>query len=312
MPTITLNRNVVEKLSGVKLPDAELKERIAMLGTDLEELTKTEINVEIFPNRPDLLSEQGFARALASFAGKKTGLRKYNAKKSSYKMIIDDSVKNVRPYTACAVVKNLKFDEEKIEEIIKIQEKLHVTYGRNRKKVAIGIYPLDKITFPITFKADKPEKIIFQPLEARQPMTAVEILEQHPTGREYGHLLDGLKTYPFFIDKNDEILSLPPVINSNTTGRIDESTKDVFIECSGFDHHVLSKALNMILTALADIGGELYEIEVVNKHTKKTTIMPELEPEEMKISLKYVNARLGLQLQEKDVKKMFRKNGTRI
>jgi phenylalanyl-tRNA synthetase beta chain len=172
MPTITLNRNVVEKLSGVKLPDAELKERIAMLGTDLEELTKTEINVEIFPNRPDLLSEQGFARALASFAGKKTGLRKYNAKKSSYKMIIDDSVKNVRPYTACAVVKNLKFDEEKIEEIIKIQEKLHVTYGRNRKKVAIGIYPLDKITFPITFKADKPEKIIFQPLEARK-MTAV-------------------------------------------------------------------------------------------------------------------------------------------
>jgi phenylalanyl-tRNA synthetase beta chain len=309
MPTITLNRNVVEKLSGVKLPDAELKERIAMLGTDLEELTKTEINVEIFPNRPDLLSEQGFARALASFAGKKTGLRKYTAKKSSYKMIIDDSVKNVRPYTACAVVKNLKFDEEKIEEIIKIQEKLHVTYGRNRKKVAIGIYPLDKITFPITFKADKPENIVFQPLEARSEMTASEILEKHPTGREYGHLLDGLKTYPFFIDANDEILSLPPVINSNTTGRIDESTKDVFIECSGFDHHVLSKALNMILTALADIGGELYEIEVVNKHTKKTYTMPELEPEEMKISLKYVNARLGLQLQEKDVKKCLEKMG---
>lgn len=309
MPTITLNRKVVEKLSGVKLPDQELKERIAMLGTDLEELTATAINVEIFPNRPDLLSEQGFARALGSFVGTKTGLRKYSAKKSAYKLIIDDSVKKVRPFTACAVVKHLKFDEEKIEEIIKIQEKLHVTYGRNRKKVAIGIYPLDKIIFPITFKADKPENIVFQPLEATKVMNATEILERHPTGKEYGYLLDGLKTYPFFVDAQNEILSLPPVINSNTTGRIDESTKEVFIECSGFDHAVLSKALNIILTALADIGGEIYEIEVTNKHQKKTYTMPELESEKMKLNLNYVNERLGLELKESDAKKYLEKMG---
>ena len=66
---------------------------------------------------------------------------KYNVKESNEDVIIDRSVKNVRPYTACAIVKNIKFDNEKIKEVIQIQEKLHITYGRNRKKTAIGIYP---------------------------------------------------------------------------------------------------------------------------------------------------------------------------
>ena len=60
-----------------KLPLEELKDRISMLGTDLENIENNEIQVEIFPNRPDMLSEQGFARAFSSFIGVKTGLKDY-------------------------------------------------------------------------------------------------------------------------------------------------------------------------------------------------------------------------------------------
>ena len=77
------------------------------------------------------------------------------------------------------VVKGLKLDNDKIESIIQIQEKLHVTYGRNRKKAAIGVYPLEKIKFPVIYKADLPEKIKFQPLEVDYEMTAQQILENH-------------------------------------------------------------------------------------------------------------------------------------
>ena len=139
MPTVTLNRIVFEKLVEKKLPLEKLKERISYLGTDLESVTDTEITVEIFPNRPDLLSEQGFARAFAQFIGTKPGLASYTAKKSDYQVIIDKSVSAVRPYTACAVIKGLSFDDEKIREVVQIQEKLHITYGRNREKEAIGI-----------------------------------------------------------------------------------------------------------------------------------------------------------------------------
>ena len=147
MPTIKLNKSVFEQLVGEELPLEELKDRISMFGTDLEKIENDQIEVEIFPNRPDILSEQGFARAFSSFIGVKTGLRKYEVKKSGLKVIIDPSVKELRPYTACAIVKNLKFDQEGIKEIIKIHEKLHITYCRNRKKAAI-----DNIVFAIACK----------------------------------------------------------------------------------------------------------------------------------------------------------------
>ena len=113
MPTVKLNKEVFENLVGKKLPLEELKTRISYLGTDLESIEKNEIIVEIFPNRPDLLSEQGFARAFSSFIGIKKGLRHYEIRKSPERVKIDHSLKKIRPYTACSIVKNLKLDVEK-------------------------------------------------------------------------------------------------------------------------------------------------------------------------------------------------------
>ena len=307
MPTITLNRKVLESLIGKKLSLEELKERISYLGTDLESINENEIVVEIFPNRPDMLSEQGFARALSSFISIKTGLRKYKVNKSSYRVKIDSSVKNIRPYTACAVVKNLKFTDEKIREIIQIQEKLHITYGRNRKKAAIGIYPFEKITMPIFYKALPKEEIKFIPLESDKEMTALEILSQHPAGIEYKHLLEGLNNYPVFIDANNKILSMPPIINSHDTGKITERTKEVFIECSGFDFATLKILLNIIVTALADMGGEIYSMELYYDNKKETT--PDLSPSKIKLNTKYVNRLLGLSLNDSSIKKLLAKMG---
>lgn len=316
MPTITLNKTVFEELVGKKLPLDELKDRISMLGTDLEKIEGNEIEVEIFPNRPDMLSEQGFARAFSSFIGVKTGLRKYEAKESGEKVLIEDSVKEIRPFTACAIVKSLRFDEEKIKEIIQIQEKLHITYGRNRKKAAIGVYPLEKIKFPITYKADAPEKIKFVPLESEREMTGLQILSQHKTGREFGHLLEGLEKFPFFIDAQGEILSMPPIINSHTTGKITGETKDVFIECSGFDFNVLSKCLNIIVTALAEMGGEIYSLQLEygpsfdEKHFgEKKEVTPNLIPERMPLDLKYINKRLGLKLKKEEAVELLARMG---
>ncbi len=307
MPSITLNKEVFEKLVGKKLPLEKLKERISMLGTDLENIKGDEINVEIFPNRPDLLSEQGLARAFSSFIGVKTGLRKYNVEKSGEKVVIDKSVKDVRPYTACAIVKGLKFDDEKIKEIIQIQEKLHVTYGRNRRKCAIGIYPYEKIKPPIRFIAKKPNEIKFQPLEAYKEMTGLQILSQHPAGREYGCLLEGLDKFPIFVDANNQVLSMPPIINSEQTGKITCKTTDVFIECSGFDFNVLQKCLNMIVTALADMGGKICSMEL--DYPGRKFITPNLEPEPMKFDTKYINKIIGVDFKEAEIKKCLERMG---
>jgi len=307
MPTVTLNKKVFEKLVGKKLPPEQLKERISFLGTDLEKIEGEEIIVEIFPNRPDMLSEQGFARAFSSFIGKRLGLKKYNAKKSDYKVKIDKSLNGIRPYTACAVVKGIKFDDEKIKEVIQIQEKLHITYGRNRRKVALGIYPFEKIKLPIRFEARKPDEIRFQPLDSPELMTASQILTKNPKGKEYAPLLEGKQLYPVFVDSNNEILSMPPIINSEKTGKITPKTKDVFIECSGFDFKVLSKCLNIVVTALADMGGQIFEMEL--DYQKKKIKTPELIPEEMKLDTAYVNKVLGLDLDNNEVKRYLARMG---
>ena len=307
MPSIILNKKEFEDLVGKKLPLEELKDRISMLGTDLEKIEGNEIHVEVFPNRPDMLSEQGFARAFSSFIGVKTGLRKYEVKKSIQKVIVDTAVKDIRPYTACAIIKNLRLNSEKIKEIMQIQEKLHITYGRNRKKAAIGVYPLDRIAFPITYTAKYPHEIKFEPLESSRIMAADEIIAEHRAGKEYGHLLTGLKKYPIFIDSKKQILSMPPIINSNTAGKVTEKTTEVFVECSGFDFQSLSICLNIIVTMFADMNADIYSVDI--HYDPEIKITPDLNPKEMDWSLKYVNKRLGLKLDENEAVKLLERMG---
>ena len=152
MAVINLNKKQFGREIGK--PDAKMQDRIAMFGTPFEKITKDEIQIEVAPNRPDLLSYQGFKRSFLGFLGKRKGLKEYkiNPPEKNYKVNIESSVKDVRPYTTCAIVRDLRLNDEKIKEIIEIQEKLHITMGRKRKKVAIGIYPLEKL---FAIKADK-------------------------------------------------------------------------------------------------------------------------------------------------------------
>jgi phenylalanyl-tRNA synthetase beta chain len=307
MPTVNLDRKTVNKLLGKEIDTDKLKDRISMLGTDLDSIDDNKINVEIFPNRPDLLSEQGFARALSSFMGIKTGLINYNVKKSKYRVIVDKSVNDIRPFTACAIIKNLQLDEHKIEQIIQMQEKLHITYGRNRSKTAIGIYPLDKIKLPIYYTAKNPNDILFIPLDSSTAMNGNEILENHSKGIEFSHLLKDKNKFPIFIDSKDQILSMPPIINSDKVGKVTIETKDVFIECSGFNYEYLSVCLNMIVTALADMGGQIFSMEI--EYPKEKFISPNLKPTEMKLDLNYVNKILGFNIEKEKVIKLLEKMG---
>ena len=306
MATIELSKKEALRLVGKPISDKALQERIPMLGFSLEMLDKNTITLEVLPNRPDVLSEPGFARVLSAFMGIKTGLREYKAKNGKYKVIVNKNLKDIRPYTACAVVKNLKLDEQNIKDIINMQEKLHITFCRNRKKAAIGIYPMEKITWPIRFEARRPSEIRFVPLDGDVELNGFDILEFHPTGREFKHLLDGLKMYPVFVDANKKILSMPPVINSEDVGKITAETKDVFIEVSGFDLGYLSSCLNIIVTALADLGGTIYSVDVAYG---KSARMPNLKPRMMKLDVSYAEKMLGTRLQRAQIPKLLAKMG---
>jgi phenylalanyl-tRNA synthetase beta chain len=308
MANIKLPRKTLEKHIG-KI-DEKMQNQIALFGTPVESITEDEIELEIFPNRPDLLSFQGFLRAFKAYLGKEKGLKSYKVSDSgkNYYINIEKSVKDIRPYTTCAIVKGITLDNERIKEIIDLQEKLHNTLGRKRKKAAIGIYPFDKIVFPVTYKAIEPDKIKFIPLGMQQEMSGLQILQKHPTGREYSHLLAGKAKFPIFEDANGNILSMPPIINSDGMGKITIDTKDVFIECSGFDINILKRCLNIISTTLSDMGGEIYSLELRYSFMSKAKT-PDLTPEKIKLSIENAERILGLKITEKQAKDLLERMG---
>jgi phenylalanyl-tRNA synthetase beta chain len=306
MVSLTLNKQKLLQDLGASESE-EFLHKIVMMGAEIDDNTATELVVNITPNRPDMLSQQGFTRALAAFLGIRPGLRTYTTTPSKLKVTVDESVRDVRPYTACAVARNLKIDDERLREIIDIQERLHVTFCRKRKRAAIGVYPMEAISGNITYLALEPNKIRFRPLESDAEMTAKEILEEHPKGREYAHLLAGLPKYAVFMDGKKRILSMPPIINSHETGKVTENTKEVFIECSGFDFNVCHQVVQMICAALADMGATIHTVEV--NYGRKTEITPNMQTQRQEFYGYYINRRLGINLKKEEFAPLLAKMG---
>ncbi len=289
MPKIEFEKKSMEEFLGFDIE--KFKELLPRLGISLEDEDENTIVLEINPNRTDWLSPENLARSIRYFLGFEKP-KKTEPLDSEYKVIVKKSVKDVRPYTVCAVVELDHLDESLLKSIIQLQEKLHLTFGRNRRKLAIGIYPAEKITFPITFFAENPEKIKFVPLNETREMYAYEILEKHEKGIKYAELLRGKKKFPFFKDAKGNILSMPPIINSEFTGRVTEDTKKVFIEVSGFNLHYLNLALNILLYTFMFHNGKVYKVNVMYENDN-TIVTPNFEWRKYELNEDYVNYILG-------------------
>lgn len=299
-----ISHKALQRAIGKDLSVEEIRSALFDLGMDLKNQEDDLLSVEITAERLDLISIHGLARAIRSLLGLTSHPPQYAASKSDYVVKVTEAVKEVRPRTVCAVIKNLDLDDERIEEIIEVQEKLHSTLARGRKRGAIGIYPMGAIKMPITYTADRPDKIRFLPLNADREMTGAEILEDHETGIAYKHLLEGKTMYPYFIDAAGEILSMPPVINSEKTGRINSSTTDIFIECSGFEKQILDEMLVNLTTMFADMGGDVFTVDVAYADgTLDTT--PDLSTREMSLSSHSIKKYLGLDLSDEQVRKLL-------
>ncbi len=291
MPLITLNKKDILDLLGQSVPDDVLAHNISMMGTDLRRVGE-DIEVEVFPDRPDMLSAEGFAMALEGYLKIRTGLPQFVIHNGSYTAYIDEKVEKVRPYAICAIVKDVSLSDEAVKSLMQVQEKLHITHGRNRKKVAIGVHDLEKIHFPVTYTT-KPLNFSFVPLEWFRRLTLKEILETHKKGIEYAHLLQGFSEYPLWIDSKGTVLSMPPIINSEDT-KVEEDTHNLFLDVTGYSRKALEQALNILVCSLARRGGAIFSVSVFERG--KECLYPDLAPQEMNLDLTYVNKWLGLDL----------------
>lgn len=303
MPIITLPYNDLEELTGTD-KDTIIK-RVPMIGADIERIEEESIDIEFFPDRPDLYSVEGVARAMRGFLDIEPGLCDYEVRPYQVEISMDARIEDIRPVFACAVVRGLRFTSTSIKSLMDLQEALHWGLGRDRKKVSIGVHDLSKVKAPFRYIAADPE-FRFVPLDFTEPMSMREILEKHPKGVRFAGILAGLDRYPLILDANDNVLSFPPIINGTLT-MVNENTTDLLIDVTGLSSEVYT-ALNIVAAALAERGGQLEYVKVV-KADGTEHIPLDLSPRVKILRKEEVDALVGLDLPVSEIIRQLNRMG---
>lgn len=264
----------------------------------------TAIRLDLLAARPDLFDIGGLARALRGYLGEVRGLPQYTTAPSGWSVAIDPAMADhARPYIRCAVVHMPPLDDVQLATIMKMQENLHWGVGRDRKLASIGVYDLDTLTGPIRYTSIDPIATTFEPLGCPgQAMNGKQVLEDHPKGPAYAGLLEGCARYPSLIDANDQILSMPPVINSEST-KVRVGTAKLFVDVTGPSQAAVANSLRMLVSSLIELGGTAYSVEVSDGTT--TLVTPELAPKTCMVSLSKARTWLGLPLDAESLTDCF-------
>ena len=305
MPTIDVDYDELQRLLNVKLNgDMEkLDDILAYVKAENKGFNETENTVTIEmkdTNRPDLWSVEGLSRALRGYIGQEKGIKTYSLGESSVEINVNSKLFGIRPYICCSIVKDIHLSDNVIKGIMHLQEKLDQTHGRNRQKTSIGIYNLDLIKPPVEYTAVKPTEVSFVPLGFSEKMSLDEILEQHPKGIEYGHIVKRNSLYPMLFDSEGKVLSFPPIINSNDLGKITEESRNLLVEVTGTLHKTVLNTLNLVTLALIDRGGKASSTTIKypagTEYIESKVITPNFSNRRIELSVQETNKLLGLNL----------------
>ena len=110
----------------------------------------------------------------------------------------------------------------------------------------------------ISYEACKPQDIKFAPLNKDEIYTADKLMELYETDKHIGrylHIIRDSPVYPIIYDATEQVLSMPPIINSQHT-KITLQTKNVFIDVTATDRTKLNTVINMVVTMFAQYTAE--------------------------------------------------------
>jgi len=319
MPKIEVNEKLFFNLLGKKydwdtfekkltFAKAELDEKPDMSQPEDKRVIKIELNDT---NRPDLWSTGGITRCLREHEGAAHGnygtflSTKGNLKDTgSRTIIVDEGLKDIRPYQVAFVISGKALDEPMLMDIIQTQEKLCWNFGRKRKTIAMGIYREKDIQWPVHYVAADPDAESFVPLQEEKSMSLRSIAENHPKGKDFGWILKDFKKYPLIKDNKGEVLSMPPVINSATLGQVEVGDTDLLVELTGTEMESLILAANIVACDFSDAGYSILPVKVQHPYETgfgKDVVVPFYFQVPTEARLSAINKKLGSSLSVKEV-----------
>ncbi|GAA5928513.1 hypothetical protein JCM1841_003679 [Sporobolomyces salmonicolor] len=333
MPTITVNRAEFFKRLGREYTTKEFDELLFEYGLELDEDTTTDPNhpanephqlkIEVPANRYDLLCIEGIARALKLYISPETGAPNYVLKPApagqERTVHVRSETAQIRPFFASAILRNVKFDALNYASFIDLQDKLHQNLARKRTLVAIGTHDLDKIApGDISYEALPPKEIKFAPLNKTQAYTGEEMMTLFKEDKHlsrYLHIIEDSPVYPIIYDSSRQVLSMPPIINSDHT-KITLDTKNIFIDVTATDQTKLDIVVDMIVTMFAEYCAEPFVVEPVQVVYEqgciggaRTVLTPPLTSRPFVARASYINSCTGLSLPRSEIITLLQKMG---
>jgi phenylalanyl-tRNA synthetase beta chain len=316
MPSVQFSLSDLEALLGKDVPrDKEaLNELLAFVKGDVESLEGDAVSIEVKDsNRPDIWSVEGIARALRAQLGIGRNKETKVAGRSTLKVVISKRVRPIRPFISTAIVKGVRPTDQAVKGWMSLQEKLDQTYGRKRKKASIGFYQADLVKSPLSYTVADPDRIDFAPLGSETKSSLRKIVADHPKGTEYGEIISGFHEWPILIDGNHNVLSLPPVINSNDLGKISTDTENILVEVTGTNAETVHDTLKIVVSTLSERGGRIYScLESYSYGSPSKVISPDLSPKPTKLSLVSINKLLGASLSLREASRLAEKAGYQV
>ncbi|MFL6483471.1 MAG: phenylalanine--tRNA ligase subunit beta [Nitrososphaera sp.] len=304
MPVVTIKIKRLKKLISDIRVDTAL-EMLPFIGLDIEGVDKETIRAEYNPNRPDLSSDIGIARALRGLLEIETGLPKFKlAGKSGIAIRVQGSMCKVRPYIVAFAANDGMLQDETLKQLISMQEDLHNGIGRKRRKASIGIHNLDVITSPITYKTVTGD-YSFRPLNESSDFSIDCILSDLEIGKQYGHILADFDRYPLLIDNAGTVLSFPPIINGQAT-RVTDNCSNLFVEVTAIDEDTAEDLLAILAITLYDAGFDINSVNI--ESGKKTSKTPRMTQKVISADVSYLNNILGLSLGAKQMVHCLKKS----
>ncbi len=305
MPVVNFTIKRLNKL----LPGIDLNQVLELLpfiGLDIEGVDSEVLRIEYNPNRPDFASDYGIVRALRGLLEIETGLPKFKLNKevNKYSVNIDNSVRGNRPYIVALIAKNGTLGNGTIIQLEGMKDDLQNGIGRGRTKASIGIHNMDAIEFPVRYSTVN-EDFSFVPLEQKSSQTIKSILKTSNIGKDYGHILEGVKRYPLVIDSKDNVLAFPPIINGNTT-KVSAKNTNLFIEVTGNNRKTVEDILAILAITLYDAGFELQNVTINN--FDGDTYTPKMDVSYIDVDASYVNMLLGLESEVNEIIRYLKKS----
>ncbi|WP_306054288.1 phenylalanine--tRNA ligase subunit beta [Natronococcus wangiae] len=315
MPTVDIDPDELRTLTGrEEKSDDELIDDLFGLGLEFEGRTEDdEFELEFAPDRLDRLSVEGVARSMRYHYGDSRGVHVPSTNSADWTIEVDESVPDERPYVTGAVIRGVELDEESLDSLIQLQEKLHATMGRKRAKGAIGIHDLTMLKGSpategnptIEYVGVEPDEDRFVPLDSDAEMTPAEVLEEHQTGRTYADLVSEYERYPAIYDDLG-LFSFPPVINGRRT-EVSTDSRDLFVEMTGADQWTIDKMLNIVCYALAARGATLEDVTV--EYPTHEIVRPDLSTKTKTVAHERIETLLGIDLDPDEVIDLGERSG---